>query len=139
MLLKKSVLLSTPSSHLIKSHFGSLNSLKILCRWASSTSSTSSSTIANPSHNRQLDARLEQSRPALFDKNGLLSAQNAIKSQPLIVVQNSSNVACCDGGEIGHPKVYMNLDDTDAEEGRGVSCKYCGLVYAKSKTHHLHH
>lgn len=32
-----------------------------------------------------------------------------------------SRVVSCDGGELGHPKVFINLD-----QGKATSCGYCG-------------
>ncbi|KAI9343434.1 NADH:ubiquinone oxidoreductase kDa subunit [Zopfochytrium polystomum] len=39
----------------------------------------------------------------------------------------------CDGGggALGHPKVYINLD-----EGSPIACGYCGLKYQKDPHHH---
>jgi NADH dehydrogenase (ubiquinone) Fe-S protein 6 len=48
-----------------------------------------------------------------------LSAQELISKVPVKFVD--SRVVSCDGGELGHPKVYINLD-----QGKATSCGYCG-------------
>jgi len=69
-------------------------------------------------------------RNARFNVTGLEKQVNdqfaidLIAQVPPIVV--SQRIVACDGGggALGHPKVYINLDD-----GEPHSCIYCGLRY----------
>ncbi|KCV72730.1 NADH dehydrogenase (ubiquinone) Fe-S protein 6 [Fonticula alba] len=56
-------------------------------------------------------------------------AIDLIAEQPVIEV--AGRVASCDGGHpaLGHPTVYINLDDPSAPH----SCGYCGLRFRQAK------
>ncbi|TPX33348.1 hypothetical protein SmJEL517_g03781 [Synchytrium microbalum] len=58
------------------------------------------------------------------------AAIEMIHKVPITVVETRR--VCCDGGggALGHPKVYINLD-----QGIPIACGYCGLKYQMS-THH---
>ena len=43
------------------------------------------------------------------------------------VVQTEKDEVSCDGGPLGHPKVYLNLGGADF-----VVCPYCGRRFAKA-------
>ncbi|OXA64479.1 NADH dehydrogenase [ubiquinone] iron-sulfur protein 6, mitochondrial [Folsomia candida] len=47
--------------------------------------------------------------------------------------KREDRVVCCDGGggPLGHPKVYINLD----QPGNHI-CGYCGLRFTKPEHHH---
>ena len=47
--------------------------------------------------------------------------------------ETKSRVVSCDGGggPLGHPKVYINLDQPGNH-----SCGYCGLRFVKPEDHH---
>ncbi|KAI8799994.1 zinc-finger domain-containing protein [Cladochytrium replicatum] len=63
-----------------------------------------------------------------------LSALELINSQPVVQVHN--RIVACDGGggALGHPKVYINLD----EPGLVVACGYCGTKYNYDHGHDHH-
>jgi uncharacterized Zn-finger protein len=43
-----------------------------------------------------------------------------------ITIVETTDVACDDGGALGHPKVYLSLD----KDG-GVDCPYCGRRFER--------
>ncbi|KAJ3096728.1 hypothetical protein HDU97_005619 [Phlyctochytrium planicorne] len=60
-----------------------------------------------------------------------LAAIELIKKVPIQKV-HSRRVACDGGGgALGHPKVYINLD-----QGEPVGCGYCGQRFQKIDDHH---
>ncbi|KAJ1860088.1 hypothetical protein LPJ73_001535 [Coemansia sp. RSA 2703] len=61
-----------------------------------------------------------------------MAAIELIAEEP--VRQVETRLACCDGGggALGHPRVWINLDD-----GHPQSCGYCGLRF-QMKPHHHH-
>jgi NADH dehydrogenase (ubiquinone) Fe-S protein 6 len=60
------------------------------------------------------------------------AAIDLIARQPVIRIEGRK--ACCDGGggPLGHPKVFLNLD----QHGEAATCKYCGLRYQQAATEH---
>ncbi|KAJ3216701.1 hypothetical protein HDU67_009133 [Dinochytrium kinnereticum] len=60
-----------------------------------------------------------------------LAAIELIRKVPIITV--STRRVSCDGGggALGHPKVFINLDD-----GHPVACGYCGQRFQKDSHHH---
>ncbi|RKP05899.1 zinc-finger domain-containing protein [Thamnocephalis sphaerospora] len=60
-----------------------------------------------------------------------MAAIELISAVPVIKVDK--RIAVCDGGggALGHPKVYINLDD-----GHAQSCGYCGLRFQQEPHHH---
>ncbi|KAJ1643980.1 hypothetical protein J3B02_002705 [Coemansia erecta] len=61
-----------------------------------------------------------------------MAAIELIAEEPVREVEG--RLACCDGGggPLGHPRVWINLD-----EGKPESCSYCGLRF-QMKPHHHH-
>ena len=43
---------------------------------------------------------------------------------PLETIEAEDVVVACDGGEAGHPRVFLNMGDKDY-----VDCPYCGRHY----------
>ncbi|KAJ1726378.1 hypothetical protein LPJ61_005227 [Coemansia biformis] len=60
-----------------------------------------------------------------------MAAIELIAEEPVREVD--SRLACCDGGggALGHPRVWINLD-----EGKIEDCGYCGLRFKRSPHHH---
>ncbi|PVU95447.1 hypothetical protein BB559_002732 [Furculomyces boomerangus] len=67
--------------------------------------------------------RFEQT--ALEDQPNPMAAIDLIAQEPVRLI--SGRKAFCDGGmgDLGHPRVYMNLDNTDTP----ATCVYCGLRF----------
>ncbi|KAJ2767106.1 hypothetical protein IWQ56_003457 [Coemansia nantahalensis] len=61
-----------------------------------------------------------------------MAAIELIAEEPVREVEG--RLACCDGGggALGHPRVWINLD-----EGKAEDCGYCGLRF-RQKPHHHH-
>ncbi|KAJ2710873.1 hypothetical protein H4R19_003527 [Coemansia spiralis] len=61
-----------------------------------------------------------------------MAAIELIAEEPVREVEG--RLACCDGGDgaLGHPRVWINLD-----EGKAEDCGYCGLRF-RQKPHHHH-
>ncbi|KAI8615572.1 zinc-finger domain-containing protein [Chytriomyces sp. MP71] len=76
--------------------------------------------------------RFEQTNMAL--QPNPVAAIDLIAAVPVKMV--AGRKATCDGGggALGHPKVYINLDD-----GEAVGCGYCGLKFQKDPHAHGHH
>lgn len=45
------------------------------------------------------------------------------------IVETDKTEVSCDGGPLGHPQVYLNLDEQGA-----VECPYCGRRFVKAKS-----
>ncbi|PIA19010.1 ubiquinone oxidoreductase 20 kd subunit [Coemansia reversa NRRL 1564] len=60
-----------------------------------------------------------------------MAAIELISEEPIREVEG--RLACCDGGggALGHPRVWINLDD-----GKPQDCGYCGLRFKMSPHHH---
>ncbi|KAJ1765537.1 hypothetical protein LPJ77_002404 [Coemansia sp. RSA 2523] len=60
-----------------------------------------------------------------------MAAIQLITEEPIREVE--SRLACCDGGggALGHPRVWVNLDD-----GKPADCSYCGLRFQMKPHHH---
>ncbi|KAI9294482.1 hypothetical protein K502DRAFT_271878, partial [Neoconidiobolus thromboides FSU 785] len=60
-----------------------------------------------------------------------LAAIELIYEEPIREVD--TRIVSCNGGggALGHPKVYINLD-----QGKPVPCGYCGILYQKKDHHH---
>ncbi|KAI8891181.1 hypothetical protein K501DRAFT_235077 [Backusella circina FSU 941] len=60
-----------------------------------------------------------------------MAAIELIAEQPVQFV--SKRIASCDGGggPLGHPKVYINLDQSGSH-----ACGYCGIRFQKTEGHH---
>ncbi|KAI9230568.1 MAG: zinc-finger domain-containing protein [Piptocephalis tieghemiana] len=60
-----------------------------------------------------------------------MSAMELIAEVPVQMVEK--RIATCDGGggPLGHPKVFINLD-----EGKPVPCHYCGIRFQQANHHH---
>ncbi|KAJ2784106.1 hypothetical protein H4R18_001328 [Coemansia javaensis] len=60
-----------------------------------------------------------------------LAAIELIAEEPVREV--AGRLACCDGGggPLGHPRVWINLD-----EGKAEDCGYCGLRFRQAPHHH---
>ncbi|KAJ2319043.1 hypothetical protein IWW52_002200 [Coemansia sp. RSA 2704] len=60
-----------------------------------------------------------------------MAAIELIAEEPVREVEG--RLACCDGGggALGHPRVWMNLDD-----GKPADCGYCGLRFQMKPHHH---
>lgn len=43
------------------------------------------------------------------------------------IVETQESEVSCDGGPLGHPKVYLNLGEDGA-----VQCPYCGRRFVKA-------
>ncbi|ORY06704.1 hypothetical protein K493DRAFT_403925 [Basidiobolus meristosporus CBS 931.73] len=61
-----------------------------------------------------------------------MAAIELIHEVPIKFVQQRKVACNGGGGALGHPKVYINLDDT----GKPVYCEYCGLRYQQEPHHH---
>ncbi|PVV01981.1 hypothetical protein BB560_003579 [Smittium megazygosporum] len=64
-----------------------------------------------------------------------MAAITLIEKEPLRLVNGRK--AYCDGGlgDMGHPRVYLNLDKPDTP----VACGYCGLRFMRDpESHHKH-
>ncbi|KAJ1977751.1 hypothetical protein H4R33_006149 [Dimargaris cristalligena] len=61
-----------------------------------------------------------------------MSAMELIAEEPIRMVEGRK--ATCDGGggPLGHPKIYINLD----QDGIPHACGYCGLRFQQSHAHH---
>ncbi|KAI8899881.1 zinc-finger domain-containing protein [Globomyces pollinis-pini] len=59
-----------------------------------------------------------------------LSAQELIAQVPVTMVEGRKISCDGGGGALGHPKVYINLDNSGP-----MSCGYCGLRF-QQKPHH---
>ncbi|KAK0456591.1 zinc-finger domain-containing protein [Armillaria borealis] len=77
----------------------------------------------------QSNPRFEQT--AMETQPTPLSAMQLIAEEPIRLVDGRK--AVCDGGNgpLGHPKIYINLDQTGPR-----SCGYCGLRFQQN--HHAH-
>ncbi|PBK77344.1 hypothetical protein ARMSODRAFT_904038 [Armillaria solidipes] len=77
----------------------------------------------------QSNPRFEQT--AMETQPAPLSAMQLIAEEPIRLVDGRK--AVCDGGNgpLGHPKIYINLDQTGPR-----SCGYCGLRFQQN--HHAH-
>ncbi|KAJ3241626.1 hypothetical protein HDU78_001755 [Chytriomyces hyalinus] len=75
--------------------------------------------------------RFEQTNMAL--QPNPIAAIDLIAAVPVKMV--AGRKVSCDGGggALGHPKVYLNLDD-----GEAVGCGYCGLRFQKDPHAHGH-
>ncbi|KAJ3013798.1 hypothetical protein HKX48_005518 [Thoreauomyces humboldtii] len=61
-----------------------------------------------------------------------LSAEELIAQVPIKMV-NARRVSCDGGGgSLGHPKVYINLD----QNKEAHACGYCGLRFQQEAHHH---
>ncbi|GAA6044244.1 hypothetical protein JCM8097_002195 [Rhodosporidiobolus ruineniae] len=60
-----------------------------------------------------------------------LAAVELIAEEPIRLVQG--RVAACDGGggALGHPRIFINLDQPGAH-----GCTYCGIRYEQDHGHH---
>jgi len=61
-----------------------------------------------------------------------LSAMQMIDEEPIRVVQGRKAVCDGGGGPLGHPKIFINLDQPGAHP-----CGYCGLRFEQAP-HHGH-
>ncbi|RKP03175.1 hypothetical protein CXG81DRAFT_17239 [Caulochytrium protostelioides] len=59
------------------------------------------------------------------------SAQELIAQVPIIKVAGRRTSCNGGGGALGHPRIFMNLDD-----GKPVGCGYCGLRFQMDAEHH---
>ncbi|KAK0478360.1 zinc-finger domain-containing protein [Armillaria novae-zelandiae] len=77
----------------------------------------------------QSNPRFEQT--AMETQPAPLSAMQLISEEPIRLVDGRK--AVCDGGNgpLGHPKIYINLDQAGPR-----SCGYCGLRFQQN--HHAH-
>ncbi len=46
----------------------------------------------------------------------------------------SEDVIACDGGDAGHPRVYLTVDNKTGF----VVCGYCGRIYVRDASHAAH-
>jgi uncharacterized Zn-finger protein len=46
--------------------------------------------------------------------------------EPPEIITVDENTVGCDGGEMGHPKVYLNLDANGQ-----IDCPYCGRRFVR--------
>ncbi|KAK9767596.1 hypothetical protein K7432_002483 [Basidiobolus ranarum] len=76
------------------------------------------------------NARFEQTD--LAAQPSPMAAIELIHEVPIKFVQARKVTCNGGGGALGHPKVYINLDDTD----KPVYCEYCGLRYQQESHHH---
>eukprot|EP00088_Acartia_fossae_P021456 TRINITY_DN228_c0_g1_i1.p1 TRINITY_DN228_c0_g1~~TRINITY_DN228_c0_g1_i1.p1 ORF type:complete len:135 (-),score=40.30 TRINITY_DN228_c0_g1_i1:22-399(-) len=94
-------------------------------------SSTPAVNSATQTHTGQ-DYSADDPRNVRFEVTGVKKQVNAQWAIDLIdktpVIKVKSNIVACDGGggALGHPKVYINLDDNEVH-----SCIYCGLRYQR--------
>ncbi|KAJ1930121.1 hypothetical protein IWQ60_000595 [Tieghemiomyces parasiticus] len=61
-----------------------------------------------------------------------MAAIDLIAEEPIRVVDGRKAVCDGGGGPLGHPKVYINLDQEDIPH----ACGYCGLRFQKAPHHH---
>ncbi|KAM0753196.1 ubiquinone oxidoreductase 20 kd subunit [Meredithblackwellia eburnea MCA 4105] len=63
-----------------------------------------------------------------------LAAISLIAEQEVRLVKG--NIAACDGegGALGHPRIYINLDKPGPK-----ACNYCGSRFEQDPAHHHHH
>ncbi|KAI9204007.1 uncharacterized protein BJ171DRAFT_442844 [Polychytrium aggregatum] len=59
------------------------------------------------------------------------SAMELIHEEPIRFVEGRVTHCDGDGGALGHPRVYINLD-----KGVPVGCGYCGIKYQQKPHHH---
>ena len=55
---------------------------------------------------------------------------------PLETIETEDKLVACDGGELGHPRVYLNMGAKTS-----IDCPYCGRHYVLkpgSKPHREH-
>ncbi|KAL7410217.1 zinc-finger domain-containing protein [Mrakia frigida] len=63
-----------------------------------------------------------------------LSAMEMIAAEPVLLVKGRKAVCDGGGGALGHPKVFINLDQPGPR-----SCGYCGLRFEQDSNHHHAH
>ena len=63
-----------------------------------------------------------------------LSALPFVDSDPVIFIADRK-VMCDGGGPLGHPRVYINLDN----ESNVMPCMYCGKRFQRDPAHHSYH
>jgi len=60
-----------------------------------------------------------------------LSAMEMIAQEPIRMVQGRKAVCDGGGGPLGHPKIYVNLDQPGPK-----ACGYCGIRFEQDAHHH---
>ena len=50
------------------------------------------------------------------------------QNKPFEVIEVNSLEVACDGGTLGHPKVYLHIDGDKGE----ITCPYCSRQYVLS-------
>ncbi|EIW86732.1 ubiquinone oxidoreductase 20 kd subunit [Coniophora puteana RWD-64-598 SS2] len=73
--------------------------------------------------------RFEQTEMAL--QPNPLSAMELVANEPIRVVQGRKAVCDGGGGPLGHPKIFINLDQPGPRP-----CGYCGLRFEQAPHHH---
>ena len=73
--------------------------------------------------------RFEQTEMAL--QPNPLSAMEMIANEPVRVVNGRKAVCDGGGGPLGHPKIFINLDQPGPRP-----CGYCGLRFEQAPHHH---
>ncbi|KZT30585.1 hypothetical protein NEOLEDRAFT_20220 [Neolentinus lepideus HHB14362 ss-1] len=87
------------------------------------------STSQRPRPQGRSGPRFEQTKMEL--QPNPLSAMQMIDEEPIRIVQGRKAV-CDGGGPLGHPKIFINLDQPGAHP-----CGYCGLRFEQAP-HHGH-
>ncbi|KAI8049588.1 zinc-finger domain-containing protein [Syncephalis plumigaleata] len=77
------------------------------------------------------NARFEQTDLAAQPRP--MAAIDLIAEIPVVQVAGRKAVCNGGGGALGHPRVYINLD-----EGKPQACGYCGLRFQQEPHHHHH-
>jgi len=62
-----------------------------------------------------------------------LSAMQLVAEEPIRLVQGRKAVCDGGGGPLGHPKIYINLDQPGPR-----ACGYCGVQFEQDPHHHHH-
>ncbi|KAF9526489.1 zinc-finger domain-containing protein [Crepidotus variabilis] len=89
---------------------------------------TTWSTAQRPRPGPQSGPRFEQADMSL--QPNPLSAMELIANEPIRLVQGR-RASCDGGGPLGHPKVYINLDQPGPRP-----CGYCGIRFEQDPHHH---
>jgi uncharacterized Zn-finger protein len=58
-------------------------------------------------------------------KERTMNTQHAPAAANAEVIETKDHVVACDGGTLGHPRVFLHIDD----DSHKVVCPYCSRTY----------
>ncbi|EAU93104.2 NADH:ubiquinone oxidoreductase kDa subunit [Coprinopsis cinerea okayama7 len=100
-----------------------------LSAWQAPNFPSTWSTSQKPRPQAGSSPRFEQTNMDLQPQP--LSAMELIAQEPIRLVQGRSAVCDGGGGPLGHPKIYINLDQPGPR-----ACGYCGIRFEQDPHHH---